>query len=96
MYEILIPVADNTGKRFTPAHHRQWESIVRDMAGGLSACSTVMGQWVDRGKVYRERMRPVRVACGARVIRRLARIAKEHYRQLSVMVYPIAESVTFV
>lgn len=95
LYEILIPVADNEGRKFT-THNRQWESIVRDMAGGLSVCPSVMGQWVDRGRVYRERMRPHRVACRVSVIRRLARFAKRHYRQLSIMYYPVSSVVTFV
>ena len=95
LYEILIPVADNEGRKFTTRHHRQWESIVRDMAGGLSVCPALMGQWVDNGRVYREKMRPVRVACRVSIIRRLALLAKRHYRQLSIMYYPVSTVVTF-
>jgi len=96
LFEILIPVADNDRRVFSRVHNQLWEKVVRASAGGLSACPVIHGQWVDGGKVYRERMRPVRIACGARAIRKLADFAKHHYRQLSVMYYPVSADVRFV
>ena len=96
LYEILIPQADNAKRAFSRSHHAKWEGIARDTAGGLSVCPIISGQWIDKGKVYRERMRPVRIACSARSMRKLADLAKSHYRQISVMYYPVSSEVRFV
>jgi len=96
LFEILIPVADNTGKAFPSVHNRQWEKTVRDTAGGLSALPIIQGQWVDQGKVFAEKMRPVRIACSARKIKWLAEYAKRHFSQFSIMYYPISQDVRFV
>jgi hypothetical protein len=96
LYEILIPQADNSKRAFSRAYHRAWEKLVRESAGGLSICPTIEGQWIDKGKLYRERMRPVRIACSAQKMRKLADLAKLHYRQLSVMYYPVSPDVRFV
>jgi len=96
LYEILIPVADNEKRVFSRIHRKVWEKVVRDTAGGLSTCAPVDGQWVDGGKVYSERMQPVRIACSAPKIRKLAEFAKGHFRQLSIMYYPVSPEVRFL
>jgi len=95
VYEVLIPLADNSGRRFSRAHHSAWEAEVRKRAGGLSILPALEGQWVNKGRVYRERIRPVRIACTARIIRQLALLAKQHYRQLSVLYHSVGVA-TFV
>ncbi len=96
LYEVLIPKRDNDNKPFSKRHHEAFTQQVRQAAGGLSVCPDVNGEWMDNGRVYKERMTPVRIATSARKIRKLAELAKEHYRQLSVMYYPVSQSVTFV
>jgi len=96
LYEILIPVTNNDKRAFSRVHHKVWEKVVRESTGGLSVCPTIEGQWVNKGTVYVERMRPVRIACNARVMRRLAEAAKRHYHQLSVMYYPVSADVRFI
>jgi hypothetical protein len=95
LWEILIPVCDNSGKRFAARHHATFEEMVRTMAGGLTKCAPVEGQWVDGKTLYREKMQPVRIATTARNIKKLALLAKAHYRQLAVMYYPLSEGAVF-
>ena len=96
LYEILIPRADNQKNIFSRAHNLLWENEARKIAGGLSVCPPIEGQWENDGKVYREKMIPVRIACSARKIAKLVNFAKLHFRQLSIMYYPVSRDVRFV
>ena len=66
LYEVLIPRADNEKNIFSRAHNLLWQEEVRKSAGGLSLCPAIEGQWENGGKVYREKMIPVRIACSAK------------------------------
>jgi hypothetical protein len=95
LHEILIPVKSNSGRKFTREHNRIFSDYVVASAGGLSQGAPLAGQWRDNGKIYRESMRPLRIACDARTMAKIARKAREHYRQLSIMYYTVSNEVTF-
>lgn len=96
LYEVLIPRADNRKRPFSAKHHAVWQAEVRRVAGGLTVGAIVEGQWASDGKVYKEKMQVVRIACNARKIATLVRVAKRHYRQLAVMYYPVSRDVRFI
>jgi hypothetical protein len=95
LHEILIPVKSNSGKTFSRKDNRQFADYVVSLAGGLSQGAPLSGQWADNGKIYRESMRPLRIACSARTMAKIARKAREHFRQLSIMYYTVSNEVTF-
>jgi hypothetical protein len=94
LWEILVPRADNSGRQFATRKHNIWDARVRAVAGGLTKLPVVRGQWVgDDGKVYAERMTPVRVVASEREIRDLADFTAEHYSQLAVMYAEVSDNV---
>ncbi len=98
MFEIMRPVHFNDGKLIDAATHRAWEDSVLSLAGGFTVMPEARGAWRDpaNGRVYREPMSPVRVACLPNVARCIAEMTKRHYRQEAVLLYPVAENVEFV
>lgn len=97
LFEVLRPVKFNTGRAVPRSHHAAWERQVLDLAGGLTVCGAVAGQWRDpkSGKVYREPMQPVRIACMPRLAKRIAELTKRHYDQKAVLCYSVSSNVTF-
>lgn len=94
LYEILIPVKSNSGKRFTRAHNEKWDKTVTAIAGGLTKMPVVQGQWLDGGVLYSEPMTPVRIVSTAAKISKIADFTARHYRQLAVMTYKLSSAVT--
>jgi len=67
LYEITLPVADNTGQP-TKLVLAQWEQAALRIAGGFTLMSEpVRGAWRDPsgGKVYTDYVRIYRVGCEA-------------------------------
>ena len=95
LFELLIPLTDNSGHKFTDSHNAKFFQFVRNLAGGLTALSPANGQWVDSGKVYKERVRPIRIACNPATIRKIAEYAKQFYKQFSIMYYQLSNKVHF-
>ena len=95
LHELLIPVKSNSGKTFSRKVNREFSDYVVSLAGGLSELPLISGQWKDHGKIYRESMRPIRVACNKRTIQSIARKAREQFKQLSIMSYTVSNDVTF-
>lgn len=88
LWEILVPVWDNEGKRFSLTHHEKWDEMVLKIAGGLSLHETIKGKW-DDGEVVRDRMIPVRIACSKYHIGVIMRRTAKHYEQKAVMAYVV-------
>lgn len=92
LWEVLVPVADNDGNEFPIEHHHEWDEAVRETTGGLTIMRTAKGQWQDEGgRLYSERMIPVRVACDEEKIRDIMEVTMRHYGQKAVMAYQISE-----
>jgi hypothetical protein len=95
LWEILVPVADNNGRRFTVRHHREWDRNVEKVAGGLTVLKAAKkGVWVSpNGKRFMDQMIPVRVACSKRQIENIAALTAAHYKQKAVMFYLLSSRV---
>lgn len=97
LYEIMRPVKTNAGRVFPRSVHATWEKYVLDLCGGLTVMPQARGAWRDDGgRVYREPMRPVRMATTAKHARQIANYTKKVYNQKAVMCYALADRVTFV
>lgn len=93
-YEILVPTVSNNGKPYRTRYHRVWDEKVRKITGGLTIISPIKGQWISaNGKLFIERMIPVRVACTKEQIDQIADMTAEYYNQLAIMYYLISEEV---
>jgi hypothetical protein len=86
--QVLIPVRDNEGVPFTPAHDAVFESYLASHFGGFTRLpAEAGGGWVDEDKrYYPDTMRIFIVAvdgvlAGGEALRLMADIAKAHYRQ---------------
>lgn len=96
LYEILVPCRWNDGVPIRTKHHREWDRQVRAVSGGLTIQKPAVGQWVDQGELYKERVIPVRIACSAEDIAKIASITIVHYQQLAVMYHLVSEEAEIV
>lgn len=96
LYEILVPCQFNDGRKVRRRFHRVWDAKIRAITGGLTVLTPVKGQWIDKGQLYDERMIPVRIACTAKQIIKVADITAKHYMQIKVMYYTIGTDVHVV
>ena len=92
MFELtfLVPLADNDGITFTPAHHDQFEATVVEVFGGFTRLGLVVGGWSDGKVIYHDTTMAYVVALksitdGARVANIVA-FAKAHFRQEAIYV----------
>ena len=81
LYEILVPTLidrDEVGGTNTTAirtrYHRVWDERVRKISNGLTILRPAKGQWEYKGRLYEERMIPVRIACTAEQMEEILRI----------------------
>ena len=95
LWEILVPSLRGDPKK-RMAHHKAWDKQVYGIAGGLTIFKSVKGQWAScSGKVYNERMIPVRIACTEEQIEEIMDMTAKHYDQKAVMVNRISDCVKF-
>jgi hypothetical protein len=91
MFEVkfLVPVADNDGNIFSPAHHEAFELLATKLFGGVTIYpGHARGRWEHEGRTYQDDSILVGVAVRSlgdwgKVIE-LEEFAKAHYRQLAV------------
>lgn len=95
LWEILVPKFWNNGQRIPLRYHRAWDEKVRAVSGGLTILRSVKGQWESPGgKIYKDQMIPVRVACNDRQFRRILEITLEHYvDQEAIMAYLVGAEI---
>ncbi len=94
LWEILVPTIMNDHP-CRVRHHREWDKVVRKIAGGLTIFRPAKGQWIDPGGhgLFEERMIPVRISCTERQIDEIIRFTINHYNQIAVMAYLVSEKV---
>ena len=92
IWEILVPTVMNN-KPVRTKHHKEWDKYVRSLSGGLTILQTSKGQWIDEGKIFYDRIIPVRVYCSRKHIEKIVDFTIKHYRQISVMAYKISNEV---
>lgn len=98
LWEVLVPTErpDAPGKFFTTRYHKIFDERVRQIAGGLTILRPAIGYWTSEtedGKVYRERMIPVRIACTREQIESISDIVASYYEQLAVFCYKVSDEV---
>jgi len=97
LWEIMVPATWNNGKKVDVAHHHIWDKLIRNISGGLTILKTARGEWVSpQGKVFREKMIPVRIACTEEQIDKIIEITIAHYVQEAIMAYRISDCVKIV
>lgn len=97
LWEILVPRAFNDGTAVPVEHHHAWDDKVQSIAGGLTILKTAKGVWQSpQGRVFREEMIPVRIACSETQMREIIYLTIRHYDQEAVMAYCISEQVIIV
>jgi hypothetical protein len=89
VYQILVPVADNSGRDWPIAHHRAWDKRVSDLSGGLVLCPVLSGRYHE----INEKVIPVQVACELATLFDILSITKAHYEQEQVMAWKISDEV---
>jgi hypothetical protein len=98
---ILIPIADNDGKTFAPAHHQVWERYIVETFGGFSLLpGSVVGAWSDDGTVFNDHARAYIIAVVgllsiADKLRIAVRYAAQHYQQRTIYVRYLGISEVF-
>lgn len=92
MWEILVPTVSNEGKPYRTRYHRVWDDKVRAIAGGLTILRPAIGQWVNPvGKLFKERMIPVRIMCTRKEIETIIDITMSYYDQEAVLAYCVSQ-----
>lgn len=96
LWEILIPATRPTGQQIKSHFHRTWDKKVRKIAKGLTIMQPVRGQWVSNdGKLFLDKMIPVRIACTESAIHQIADFSAEYYNQKSIMYYRLSGVIYF-
>jgi len=94
LWEILVPTIRKDGRLIHTRFHRVWDKQVREITGGLTIFPPSKGQWVSPdGKLFIERMIPVRIACTRAQIELIIDLTITYYEQLAVMAYKISDEV---
>ena len=94
LWEILVPCQTNTGTPIRTRQHREWDTRVRRITGGLTVMTPAKGQWVcPDGELFCERMIPVRIAATREQMDVIADMTAAFYDQIAVMFYLISNEV---
>lgn len=98
LWEIYVPTIKNDGKPIRTRQHREWDSRVRRITGGLTVYKPVVGQWIDQSdnQLYKERMIPVRIVATREEMMKIGKLTKDFYEQIAVLFYKLSEEVHFV
>jgi hypothetical protein len=92
LYEIIVPtIYGDTLKPISTKHHKNWDTEVRKITGGLTIYQPAKGQWVHESDLCEERVIPVRIACAPRDIDRIIAFTLKHYRQKAVFYYLVSQ-----
>lgn len=94
LWEILVPTVRNDGKPYRTRYHRVWDQKIRQISGGLTILPVAKGQWVaPDGKLFTERMIPVRIVATRDQIEQIVDLTMKYYDQLAVLAYKISDEV---
>jgi len=95
LWQIFVPVTDNSGIEFTVLHHKKWDVKVQDISGGLTINKKSRGIWQNpiTGKVFEEQVLPVLIDCDLNDMEKIMEMTLEHYNQEAVMCYKVSDEV---
>lgn len=94
LWEILVPCVRNDGRPIKTRFHRVWDKKVYDITGGLTVMQPSRGKWVSPGgKLFEERMIPVRIVTTRPQIELIVDMTLQYYEQLAILAYRISDEV---
>jgi len=94
LWEILVPTIRNDGRPIRVRFHRVWDEKIRAISGGLSILAPARGQWINtEGRLFTERMIPVRLLATRVEIEKIIDMTMEYYDQEAVLAYKISDEV---
>jgi hypothetical protein len=98
-FEIWVPCEKPPhwpGKKryFSTKYHRQWDSKVVALAGGISIMHPAKGSWVFQDKLFSERMIPVRVSCTDEQFVKIRDLTGKYYGQLAIFCIKLGQELT--
>ncbi len=90
----MVPTVTNEGKPIRTRHHQVWDRKVYALSRGLTILKPAVGKWVSPfGKLFTERMIPVRISCTREQIDEIIDITMKYYDQLAIMAYKVSDEV---
>lgn len=97
LYEILVPTkyGDNI-RPISTRHHKNWDTYVRKLSGGLTILTPVKGQYLYNHQLFEERIIPVRIMCSEAVMAKVVQFTLRHYRQKAVMFFLLSDQCFLV
>lgn len=97
MWEILVP-AETLGKEIPIEYHKKWDDKVKEIAGGLTIFKPAIGMWVSpAGKIFKDKMIPVRISCTKYQIKKIMRMALDHYvDEETIIAYQVSNKVLLI
>ena len=94
LWEILVPASNNKDMKFTYEHHKEWDSFVKAISGGVTIMKTAKGEWINpKGVLFVDRMIPCRIVCSEEQIKVIIDFTIKHYNQEAVLAYKISDNV---
>lgn len=97
MWEILVPTIRNDGRPIKTRFHKVWDEKVYAISGGLTILTPAKGRWISPdGKLFAERMIPVRIVATRPQIDEIVKMTLKYYEQLAVLAYKISDEVLLV
>lgn len=97
LWEILVPTTFNCGKPIRTRQHKEWDRRVRKISKGLTVLKPVKGQWVNpKGKLFHERMIPVRILATWAQMRQIVNMTIDFYQQEAVLAYKISSDIILI
>lgn len=95
VFEIIDPVGEKYNVEWSVEYHHEWDQYVREIAGGLTINKRARGIWTspETGKIFQEKMIPVRIFCTLEKIEEIADFTIKHYKQKAIMFYLISDTI---
>lgn len=94
LWEILVP-ASNNKQKFSYNHHKEWDSFVRNISGGVTILKTGKGEWISpEGELFEDRVIQCRFSVfNLKQVEEIIDFTLKHYDQLAIMAYRISDDV---
>lgn len=96
LYEILLPLTFNSGKKISKDHHQQFYTYVLNFSSGLTISKPLKGYWYNNKKLETEDVIFIRFTSTESEMLDIANFAKKHYLQKAIMCYRLSEDVHFI
>jgi len=90
LWEILVPTLRNNVPVKTRSH-KEWDTRVRRIAGGLTIFKPAKGEWISpEGKLFSERMIPVKIMCSREEMHKIADMTAKFYQQEAIFYFLVS------